>query len=553
MYNNIFKTFTDQCEGTVLNGLYLVQIGSLHYIESKEVFVPDENFIDGYVIINGQAREVFNCLDCNEHFFIINEDETTFILSSSIFDINGDLVCPKCNEESEYRMCSLCGCWTNNYETNVDGHNIVCEDCICGFSRCDTCGEWFDLENSDYVYAEEDDRFYCSLSCAEDDGYHICDDCGRVTRSIIFPRDSNYCYCDYCIEHHASTCDECNEWYEDRAINYDEYSGRNLCEDCWDSIRGRSIKNYLYKPTPTFLITDDEDIEEQEEFFGAEIEVAGDTDYADGFLEIMGDDEELLYLKSDSSVDGFEIVTHPMSRAFIYENFKDKLKEGMSYLKENDFSAHNKAGIHIHVSTKAITQEMYRKLLIMMYPRNKKVRNVWLAITQRKQYNMEHWSSMDLSRDRKREYYGLSKDREADDMYIKPIHSPRYTAMNCNNSNTVEFRIFNSNLRIERIMKNYEVIFALLDFVKTNKMPTLNNYFKFIFENRARYTYLADFLIEKDIYLPKQVKEETNRFLEENNITVKDLETMINTINFDNSARHVIRFENETEFAESEV
>ena len=44
----------------------------------------------------------------------------------------------------------------------------------------------------------------------------------------------------------------------------------------------------------------------------------------------------------------------------------------------------------------------------------------------------------------------------------------RYIAMNCSpNNKTVEFRIFNSSTRVERILKNYEIVFSLIDFTNT--------------------------------------------------------------------------------------
>ncbi len=94
------------------------------------------------------------------------------------------------------------------------------------------------------------------------------------------------------------------------------------------------------------------------------------------------------------------------------------------------------------------------------------------------------------------------------------ISSGRYTAMNIASCNkTVEFRIFNSSTRIERILKNYEVIFSLIDFTNTDSLPTHMNYLKYIAKNQNKYKYLYEFCVEKELIKVEDNEPKVNLFV----------------------------------------
>ena len=83
----------------------------------------------------------------------------------------------------------------------------------------------------------------------------------------------------------------------------------------------------------------------------------------------------------------------------------------------------------------------------------------------------------------------------------------RYSAMNCSpNNKTVEFRIFNSSTRVERILKNYEIVFSLIDFTNTNTEVTHKNYVQFVVDNKDKYKYLYEFLLEKELVVNDEVQ-----------------------------------------------
>jgi glutaredoxin-related protein len=108
----------------------------------------------------------------------------------------------------------------------------------------------------------------------------------------------------------------------------------------------------------------------------------------------------------------------------------------------------------------------------------------------------------------------------------------RYLAINTRNINTIEFRMFNSNTRPERIIKNAQVIFSLIDFTKTKIKVSMKNYLRFIEDHRKDYKELYDFLIEKHIYIPKLSLERLLELsAEDNNEVQKYIQSLSATQN----------------------
>ena len=80
-----------------------------------------------------------------------------------------------------------------------------------------------------------------------------------------------------------------------------------------------------------------------------------------------------------------------------------------------------------------------------------------------------------------------------------------YTALvNDGRTRTYEFRIFNSNLKLDRILKNYECVLALLDYTKQHQdidHPYCNtqDFINYVLENPFIYRNLYNFFIERKI------------------------------------------------------
>lgn len=424
--------------------------------------------------------------------------------------------------------CSICGELHSLDEGKIiKGSNrayFVCDDCEPNnYVVCDDCGE---LVEEDRTYTTHDNRIICE-NCYESNDYFICERCGKVVEDchIVHINDTEEYVCDDCVNENYYQCMECGEWYSGARIISDS-EGQHLCEDCycnnyytcascgefihqdyayWDEgsddmyceycysteVQNPVINDYHSNNDWTVHLTESEldNYISDKLTLGLEIEVAGYKDFAEGFMERV--DNDLIYLERDSSVAGFEIITQPMTRKYATELFEDKISKGFEFLKEHNFKGHNAGGIHIHVRlpyNNSDSMSCLLKLKKLLYNLPPHLQELLLLISQRKSNEFKRWS---------------------DNMYYRDmtlqnctLQSSRYELLNMDSrTNTLEFRMFNSNLRTERIMKNIEVVLSLLDYVET--YYTVDIYDKNLFTwldyvkcNEEKYPNLVAFINE---------------------------------------------------------
>lgn len=238
-----------------------------------------------------------------------------------------------------------------------------------------------------------------------------------------------------------------------------------------------TIHDYSYKPKPVFFCEKDE---KTKLFFGIELETEkGDSSSLNNL------ENKFFYLKEDSSLNnGFELVTHPLSQAWIVKN-QHKIKIILDTLKNATAKSYNTStcGMHVHVSKNAISLLQLVKIVKFFIEQ----KNFILKLSQRKAANLQRWASLDFSNKFVK--------------YVKEKNSSRYVAINLQNQNTIEFRIFRGTLKFESFMKNLEFLFSLLDFTREEGyiQITLDNYSKFLTKNKKDYKNLINFLTEKNI------------------------------------------------------
>ena len=427
--------------------------------------------------------------------------------------------------------CDICGELHSLDEVKIiEGSNhvyFVCDDCEPeDYVICDDCGE---LVEKDRTYTTHDNRIICE-DCYESNGYFTCERCGKVIDEyhIVHIKDTEEYVCDDCAEEHYYQCMECGEWYSSNRIITDS-NNQHLCEDCYsnnyytcascgefvrdtdsylDTISDEIYCEYCYsteigsRVINSYHSNDDwivhcieneyNDYISDKLTVGLEIEVAGYTDFAEGFMELV--DNDLIYLEKDGSVDGFEIITQPMTRQYATEVFEDKISKGFEFLKEHNFKGHNAGGIHIHVrlpydNSNFMSCLLKLKKLLYNLPTN--MQDLLLLISQRSSDKLKQWSN--------NTYYRKLTLQNC------TLQDNRYELLNMDSrTQTLEFRMFNSNLRTERIMKNIEVVLSLLDYVDT--YYTVNMYDKNLFtwldyvkRNEEKYPNLARFINEDKI------------------------------------------------------
>lgn len=319
----------------------------------------------------------------------------------------------------------------------------------------------------------------------------ICDEIVNIDDDAYVFHDGEYCHED-CFYETFTICENCKEviWQDD--AYYDE-NGYAYCLNCWHS-RHCVIHEYHdidVEYIPKYLNDIDRN-ENYDQLYGLELEI-GDDDCktAERLQELMQDNVVLMH---DGSVNGYEMISMPISRQYFYKEFIPKLDKGLQYLRESGARGHDSGGIHIHF--KQLDRGLQTANAVQILYGDVADRKIWLAISQRKEYSLNCWASM--SNNQETPKYILKYNwRTA--MGESNNHS---TALNYDSrTETHELRIFNSNLRLERVIKNMECLFALEDYIKSldDLVGTTRGFLEYTLEHHDKYKYFTDFLFEKNI------------------------------------------------------
>jgi hypothetical protein len=251
-------------------------------------------------------------------------------------------------------------------------------------------------------------------------------------------RDEYFTECTECREYirNGWRCANCGTFPESRArfcscgcgarirVYDDDSNDSDDSDDSDDSeyVRGR-INSYSYKPNPDFR-------GEGPTFFGLEAEVTVPYNATDKAVNACQDFGDVVYLKSDASVSGFEIVTHPMSYEYALESFPWKVFGALDKLGCSGESA----GIHVHVSRDGFKGAAHTYRWMKFVYRNQR------HVTKYARRSSGEWAPFKES-DRKEIYKKAKGERGYE----------RYAAINTTNSDTFELRIFAGSVNPEEV------------------------------------------------------------------------------------------------------
>lgn len=411
--------------------------------ECGRMVLPEEgHIIDGEFYCDDCTVQ---CTDCGE--YILKDD--------AIETHDGDLICETCRD-NDYYVCDDCGeIFSSDDLTPIeDTGYYVCYDCLSDYYRCECCGKYYSSRRVRETYDE----------------HWVCDDCSS---------DSYY------------TCSGCGYLVHQDDATYNESEDADYCPHCADR-HPDSIYDYHDYDDFEYQATSDE--EDTKEYFGFELEVSGDRSYADEFYALTPD----IVLMNDGSIEGggFEIVSQPMTRQYFKEKFVPKFEKSLKFLNEKGFRGHNKGGMHIHISADVLSKRQLAQMAEILYGDDND-RDIWLCLTQRHENEIEHWGSM------KNRAFSFDEIVNSDSP-MPPIAYGRYTALNYDTrTDTYELRIFNSNIRLERFLKNMECAFALVDYTKKEeKNPykcDTQGFLQFIKDHRFDYPNLYAYMLERRV------------------------------------------------------
>lgn len=381
----------------------------------------------------------------------------------------GDVIVSKEDIENgltdEYFVCDCCQeiCHVDSVR---DAYNdrVICEDC------CDDQCVWSEAMST-YIYS--DDAFYY-----EDDKEYY---------------DNPVHY--ECKSQYGWRSQVTDSWYSDNEERLETEDGYYYAEGeqddlCWcstdegwyfyrDNMPEGLIRGYHKRPELKFF-------GEGPKFFGLELECDGsDADGSeDDVRAIFKNHMDRFYFNSDGSLShGFEAITHPMSPSEMLKiDWEQITNEMENRYYDND---RDTAGIHIHVSRRFFHGEKNIGRLVRMFSENY---SEMIKFAHRPEHKAADWAKR--VRGTTRQY--------AIDWYENASRAGRYTAVNLQNDETVEIRLFHSLASRQHIMACIQLTDVLTD------MANLDRYtFSWdIVNKRAKdkgYTELQEQLLNLDL------------------------------------------------------
>ena len=351
-------------------------------------------------------------------------------------------------ENAESIECAVCSTDTDTDNAYVVsyGDDVVCSDCV---RTCERCGD-IGTENDSWC-AVDGQQLWCE-SCTERHA-HWCDSCEEYTTdSTYYIEDRGSYWCDHCTSNNASYCEDCDTYNEDG------------CDSCNNT---RVVHDYSYRPDAIFHSTD----KNERLFFGIEIEMeVGDSygDAAEYAHQLEGMD--LAYLKQDGSLDyGFELVTHPMSHDF-YKNEAHDLFRVIEGLRTNyrvkSWDTRT-CGLHIHVSRTGFNGGAHMHRFMNLIYSNAEL---YSALAGRSSDRWAKFDDVDAVRDTgMRDELGLrsyAKFRSFKDKVNHGRSTDRYSAVNAQNRETLEIRIFRGTVKGDTIKAQLDLAHASVEYTR---------------------------------------------------------------------------------------
>lgn len=368
-----------------------------------------------------------------------------------------------------------CGYCSRDATVSVEGHSgesvSLCGDCL-GYrtTTCDSCNQiTMRYDAYGFIDAANQRARRCTVRCVPGGANAPrCHQCG-----YRFEPGAERCE----ANNGATVCTRCLVDYYEECLEHGYY----LYSDGQCPFCPILIESYDYRPSPILYKGTGEG--EPAYYLGFELEVE-----RAGSVEAQGVRDRLPYTfcKMDGSLDdGFEIVSHPLSPAFVREH-KKEIVGALNWLVRQGVRSYRTetCGMHVHVSRSAFSGSFHLfKFMEFMY-RNKAF---VLTVSQREEENLQRWAAIGVP---PKEVIRKAKVKFND-------HAERYTAINLENTNTVEVRIFRGTLKPESFFKNLEFVEALVEFTRNNGAAgakTPEQFVDWVKKRARRYPSLADWL-----------------------------------------------------------
>lgn len=283
-----------------------------------------------------------------------------------------------------------------------------------------------------------------------------CKHCG-TTSDIYYARiteDGDMICSDCCAAYYVS-CNHCGVYIK-------ASENRRLCKDCNDIIYRKPLNSYSTKPFPVFKGKRYND-NRLSRFYGLELEYSYTPAILPYSLFNKEYKDKFLYNKSDSSLDdGVEIVTSPLDKKTLAE-LLGRMSSGLSEIgKVREY--YKNAGIHIHVNRASVDSLTIYKLSYLLN----------MSATEDEKRIIYYISGRNRTSTIKKALYNYAIVGEDNSQTIACRSGDRYRALNLNNSNTIEFRMFASTTKVENILMYVDFVDDLIEYASKFSFKNMN-------------------------------------------------------------------------------
>lgn len=356
---------------------------------------------------------------------------------------------------NEYAYCTDCafacyGCdaihTVGSTGRSFIGGDWYCWDCSTSCQRCDEGV----LNDDTYTVNGES---WCE-SCWQEYAYTCarCDNCYDVDDDSYYVQGDTFCY--DCYQNDCYYCDDCDSAFrsDDPCDCQDDED--NAC--CRASGGGSFVHDYNCKPEPLFKGTSKHNM-----YLGFELEVELQSNRTQASEHTAKALTGIAYLKHDGSINnGFEIVTHPHTHYEYRENSAllwDTIETLRSQYGGRSWDT-DTCGLHIHLSRDGFSSGAHlHRFIAFVY------------------HNAPHMMKFAGRKTR----FARFNDVYTFDEYDRPVFSikhkvgnpqrhssERRSAVNTQNSNTIELRFFRGTMKASGVLSALDLAQAMVEYTR---------------------------------------------------------------------------------------
>jgi len=347
--------------------------------------------------------------------------------------------------------------------------------------------------------------FSTVLTEAFHDRFLSCDDCGEIMHAD--GDDIRWVYHDTPI---CLSCIDCDYQWSERMDTYVRNSDYENHDDyCEDDDGDDSLIGEYHSSNPRH-IPSEYDKRKPKVLIGLELEVEINDrnnreskaqeliDAIQCHTDKKGLDHRYCQLERDGSLDyGFEIVTG-FTGLDVHRKQLEFFKNQWSGVRSHNTST---CGLHVHICKSDMT--LYHGAKLILFINDEKNHSLIKALARRTE------SGYAKIKNKKDNIVWLKNARETRNP-LNNLNADRYEALNFQNPNTIEFRLFKGTLRYETIQACLEFSFLSWHFTKDASIKdlTIEKFLEFINkpENRSDSIYLRSYLEHKgfNVFVPNK-------------------------------------------------